>query len=152
MNDTALRTVLREVARRLRAAREAGGLSLTGAAEKSGLTPAAIGSYERLNRPVSVANLVRLAAAYGVPPRSLLPVAGDPALELAAACDLAGAELTRAARRIRNGEGHDADAARLRAALHRIAAGPGDDEPNDEAAQRLADLAQAALDITGGAP
>ena len=69
---------LQSIGKAIRAIREARGLSLSGAATETGVPATVIGSYERGQRGISVARLLRLAAGYGVSPRSLLPNEGPP--------------------------------------------------------------------------
>jgi len=70
------------VGQRLQAARHARGLSLADVEEKSGgvFRAAAVGTYERGDRHVTVARLARLAKFYGVRPASLLPDDDGPEL------------------------------------------------------------------------
>lgn len=65
----------RELGRRLRAVRRAKGLSLADVEALTGgeFKSSVVGAYERGERGVSVARLIRLAASYGVDPRELLP-------------------------------------------------------------------------------
>jgi transcriptional regulator with XRE-family HTH domain len=67
------RAVQAEVGRRLRDVRTARGLSIPQAAELSGFTRGALGSWERGTRAISVAVLHRLATAYGVLAGELIP-------------------------------------------------------------------------------
>lgn len=84
------REVRVEVGERLRRVRAAAGLSLAQAADKAGgdFPAVVLGSYERGDRNISVARLVRLCGLYGVSPADVLPLTGaeqDPQVRLAMA-------------------------------------------------------------------
>lgn len=64
----------RQVGKRIRARRNALGLSLAGLALRAGVSAAAVGSYERAERDLSLSVLERLAPALAVDPDVLLAV------------------------------------------------------------------------------
>lgn len=61
------------LAQKLRAARDAAGLSQQQAAEKSGMYQASIARYETDGRVPTLGALYKLAEVYGVEARTLLP-------------------------------------------------------------------------------
>jgi transcriptional regulator with XRE-family HTH domain len=63
---------LRAVGERLRAARSAAGLTQAGLERAAGVAPTTVIRFER-GEATTVGDLVRLAAALGVPVRDLLP-------------------------------------------------------------------------------
>jgi transcriptional regulator with XRE-family HTH domain len=64
---------LRLVGRRVRATREAGGLTQSRLEREAGLTPASIAALERGEQDFEVYHLFRVAGALGVDMRELLP-------------------------------------------------------------------------------
>ena len=64
---------MEEVGQRIRAIRRSKGLTLRRAARAAGLAVSTLSNMERGRHAISVANLVRIAAALGVTPASLLP-------------------------------------------------------------------------------
>lgn len=61
------------LAARLVAAREAAGLSVQAAADRSGVHGVSIARFEKGRRVPTIATLCKLAEAYGVSPGDLLP-------------------------------------------------------------------------------
>jgi transcriptional regulator with XRE-family HTH domain len=66
-----------ELGRRVRAAREAAGLSQSTLERNAGLRPCTVAELERGESDVPVLDLVRIAAVVGVDVRDLLPGAAD---------------------------------------------------------------------------
>jgi transcriptional regulator with XRE-family HTH domain len=74
----ATRTTIPGLAARLHSAREAAGLTLQAAADRSGVHLVSISRFEKDRRVPTIATLCKLADAYGITPGELLPVPKSP--------------------------------------------------------------------------
>jgi transcriptional regulator with XRE-family HTH domain len=71
--DMPSRVTIPGLAVRLQSAREAAGLTLQAAADRSGVHLVSIARFEKNRRVPTIATLCKLAEAYGVTPGDLLP-------------------------------------------------------------------------------